>query len=300
MKILLFGKNGQVGWELQRSLAPLGEIVALSSSSQELCGDLIRFDDVRQTIQSVAPDVIVNAVAYTSVDKAESDAEQANILNAQAPALLAQEAKQRDICLIHYSTDYVFNGANDKPYHETDLPDPLNVYGSSKLQGENNIIASGCQYLIFRTSWVYAAHGNNFIKTILRLSQQREKLSIVNDQIGAPTGAELIADVTAHTVRTLKSQSAVSGLYHLTAKEYTSWYEFAQFILRHVEREHTYFTKPPSQLIAIPSTDYPVPAKRPLNSRLDTSKLEQTFGLSLPNWRSGVLRVLDEILTLKI
>ncbi len=213
---------------------------------------------------------------------------------------MAQEAKQRDICLIHYSTDYVFNGANDKPYHETDLPDPLNVYGSSKLQGENNIIASGCQYLIFRTSWVYAAHGNNFIKTILRLSQQREKLSIVNDQIGAPTGAELIADVTAHTVRTLKSQSAVSGLYHLTAKEYTSWYEFAQFILRHVEREHTYFTKPPSQLIAIPSTDYPVPAKRPLNSRLDTSKLEQTFGLSLPNWRSGVLRVLDEILTLKI
>ncbi|MEQ1720224.1 MAG: dTDP-4-dehydrorhamnose reductase [Nitrosomonas sp.] len=300
MKILLFGKNGQVGWELQRSLAPLGEIVALSSSSQELCGDLMRFDDVRQTIQSVAPDVIVNAVAYTAVDKAESDAEQADILNAQAPALLAQEAKQRDICLIHYSTDYVFNGASDKPYHETDLPDPLNVYGNSKLQGENNIIASGCEYLIFRTSWVYAAHGNNFIKTILRLSQQREKLSIVNDQIGAPTGAELIADVTAHTVRTLKSQSAVSGLYHLTAKEYTSWYEFAEFILRYVEREHTYFTKPPSQLIAIPSTDYPVPAKRPLNSRLDTSKLEQTFGLSLPNWRSGVLRVLDEILALKI
>lgn len=300
MKILLFGKNGQVGWELQRSLAPLGEIVALSSSSQELCGDLMRFDDVRQTIQSVAPDVIVNAAAYTAVDKAESDAEQADILNAQVPALLAQEAKQRDICLIHYSTDYVFNGASDKPYHETDLPDPLNVYGNSKLQGENNIIASGCQYLIFRTSWVYAAHGNNFIKTMLRLSQQREKLSIVNDQIGAPTGAELIADVTAHTVRTLKSQSTVSGLYHLTAKEHTSWYEFAEFILRYVEREHAYFTKSPSQLIAIPSTDYPVPAKRPLNSRLDTSKLEQTFGLSFPNWRSGVLRVLDEILALKI
>lgn len=300
MKILLFGKNGQVGWELQRSLAPLGEIVALSSSSRELCGDLMRFDDIHQTIQSVAPDIIVNAAAYTAVDKAESDVEHADILNAQVPAFLAEEAKQRGICLIHYSTDYVFNGASDKPYHEADLPDPINMYGNSKLRGENGVIASGCQYLIFRTSWVYAAHGNNFIKTILRLSQQREKLSIVNDQIGAPTGAELIADVTAHALHTLKTQSVVSGLYHLTAEGCTSWYEFAQFILRYVEREYTYFTKPPSRIIAIPSADYPVPAKRPLNSRLDTSKLEQTFELSLPNWKIGVLRVLDEILTLKI
>jgi len=296
MKILLFGKNGQVGWELQRSLAPLGELIALSSASQELCGDLTRLDDVRQTIKSISPDVIVNASAYTAVDKAESDVENAEVLNAHAPAMLAEQAKACNACLIHYSTDYVFNGKNSDSYSETDQPDPVNIYGKTKLQGENNIIASGCNHLIFRTSWVFGTHGNNFIKTILRLSQQRDKLSIVNDQIGSPTGAELIADVTAHALHTLKSQPEVSGLYHLTAQGHTSWYEFANFILRHTEQHYTYFTKQSCQLTAIPSIDYPLPAKRPLNSRLTTTKLEQIFDLNLPNWKNGVLRVIDEIL----
>ncbi|HQU97623.1 MAG TPA: dTDP-4-dehydrorhamnose reductase [Nitrosomonas sp.] len=294
MKILLLGKNGQVGWELQRSLAPLGELVALCSASQEMCGDLTRFDDIRQTIKSVSPDVIVNASAYTAVDKAESDIENAEILNAHAPGMLAQEAKACNACLIHYSTDYVFNGKSNSPYSEIDLPDPLNVYGKTKLQGENNIIDSGCNHLIFRTSWVYGAHGNNFIKTILRLSQQRDKLSIVNDQIGSPTGAELIADVTAHAVRAIQLRPELAGLYHLAARGHTSWYEFADFILQHAE---PYFTKSRCQLTAIPSTDYPTPAKRPLNSRLNTTKLEQTFGLNFPNWQNGVLRVLTELLT---
>lgn len=294
MKILLLGKNGQVGWELQRSLAPLGELVALCSASQEMCGDLTRFDDIRQTIKSVSPDVIVNASAYTAVDKAESDIENAEILNAYAPGMLAQEAKACNACLIHYSTDYVFNGKSSDPYSETDLVDPLNIYGKTKLQGENNIIDSGCNHLIFRTSWVYGAHGNNFIKTILRLSQQRDKLSIVNDQIGSPTGAELIADVTAHAVRAIQLRPELAGLYHLAARGHTSWYEFADFILQHAE---SYFTKSRCQLTAIPSTDYPMPAKRPLNSRLNTTKLEQAFGLNFPNWQNGVLRVLTELLT---
>jgi len=294
MKILLLGKNGQVGWELQRSLAPLGELVALCSASQEMCGDLTRFDDIRQTIKSVSPDVIVNASAYTAVDKAESDIENAEILNAHAPGMLAQEAKACNACLIHYSTDYVFNGKSNSPYSEIDLPDPLNVYGKTKLQGENNIIDSGCNHLIFRTSWVYGAHGNNFIKTILRLSQQRDKLSIVNDQIGSPTGAELIADVTAHAVRAIQLRPELAGLYHLAARGHTSWYEFADFIMQNAEN---YFTKPRCQLTAIPSTDYPTPAKRPLNSRLNATKLEQTFGLNFPNWQNGVSRVLTELLT---
>lgn len=300
MKILLLGKNGQVGWELQRSLAPLGEVVALCSASEELCGDLTRLDDMRQTIKSISPNVIVNASAYTAVDKAESDVENAEILNAHAPAMLAEQAKVHNACLVHYSTDYVFNGKSNEPYSEADRPDPLNIYGKTKLQGESNIITSGCKYLVFRTSWVYGAHGNNFIKTILRLSQQRDKLSIVNDQIGSPTGAELIADVTAHALRAITWQPYVSGLYHLTAQGHTSWYEFADFILRHTEQHYTYFTKPPCQLSAIPSVEYPLPAKRPLNSRLTTTKLEQTFNLNLPNWKNGVLRVIDEVLRKEI
>ena len=295
MKILLFGKNGQVGWELQRSLAPLGELIALNSTSEEFCGDLTDLAGIRQTIRKIAPDIIVNAAAYTAVDKAESEAELAHVLNAQAPGILAQEAKQLNAWLIHYSTDYVFNGSGDQPHLETDVTDPLNVYGKTKLEGENNIIASECLHLIFRTSWVYAANGNNFVKTILRLAQQRDKLTIVNDQIGSPTGAELIADITADVLLSLKHQSEVSGVYHLTAKGYTSWYEFAGFILEHARRTNFPLKIQSDALLPIMSVDFPLPAERPLNSRLNTYKLEKTFALNLPAWQAGVSRTLTEI-----
>ena len=297
MKILLFGKNGQVGWELQRSLAPLGELIALSSSSEEFCGDLTDFAGIQQTLRQISPDIIVNAAAYTAVDKAESEPERAYVLNAQAPAVLAQEAKRLNAWLIHYSTDYVFNGHSSQPYLETDDCDPLNVYGKSKLEGEKNILTSGCSHLIFRTSWVYAAHGNNFIKTILRLAQQRDKLTIVDDQVGSPTGAELIADITAHALRMVKQKPEVSGLYHLTAGGSTSWYGFAKFILKNAERMNYQLKIQPTALQPIPSSNFPLPAKRPFNSRLNTEKLTKTFGLILPSWQTGTARTLTELLS---
>lgn len=295
MKILLFGKNGQVGWELQRSLAPLGELIALNSASEEFCGDLTNLAGIKQTIREIAPDIIVNAAAYTAVDKAESETELAHILNARAPATLAQEARQLNAWLVHYSTDYVFSGHGNHPHVETDVTEPLNVYGKTKLEGENNIIASGCLHLIFRTSWVYATNGHNFVKTILRLAQQRDRLTIVNDQIGSPTGAELIADITAHALLSLKHQPEVSGIYHLVAREYASWYEFAQFILEHAQCANFPLKIQSNALLPIASVDYSQPAKRPLNSRLDTGKLGKTFDLYLPAWQAGVFRTLTEI-----
>lgn len=296
MKILLFGKNGQVGWELQRSLAPLGELIALNSTSEEFCGDLTNLIGLKRTIRKIAPDVIVNAAAYTAVDKAESEPELAHVLNAQAPDILAQEARQLNAWLVHYSTDYVFNGAGNQPYLETDVTDPLNIYGKTKLEGEKNIITSGCSYLIFRTSWIYATNGNNFIKTILRLAQQRDKLEVVNDQIGSPTGAELLADITAYTLFSLKHKPEVSGLYHLAAGGCTSWYDFARFILEYARCVNFPLKIQSDTLLPIASKDFPLPAKRPLNSRLNTNKLENTFNLILPAWQTGVSRTLTEIL----
>ena len=296
MKILLFGEKGQVGWELQRSLIPLGELVALNSTSENFCGDLTNLAGIKQTVRKIAPDIIVNAAAYTAVDKAEKEPELAQILNAEAPGVLAQEAKQLNAWFIHYSTDYVFNGTGDQPYLETDPTDPLNVYGKTKLEGEINIQSSGCAHLIFRTSWVYASYGNNFIKTILRLAQQRDKLTIVNDQVGSPTGAELIADVTAYAILTLKHNPEVSGLYHLVASGCTSWFDFAKFILKHAEQANIPLKVPSTALQPLKSDDYPLPAERPLNSRLNTRKLENTFDLTLPEWQIGVSRTLTEIL----
>ncbi|MDX8385158.1 MAG: dTDP-4-dehydrorhamnose reductase, partial [Gallionella sp.] len=212
MKILLFGKNGQVGWELQRSLAPLGELIALDRSSTKWCGDLTNLDGIAETIRSVAPDVIVNAAAHTAVDKAESETALAQTLNALAPGVMAKEAAAINAWLIHYSTDYVFDGAGENPRQENDPVAPLSVYGSTKLAGEQRIQQSGCKHLIFRTSWVYATRGGNFAKTMLRLAQERDKLSVINDQVGAPTGADLIADVTAHAIRSVFQQPQVSGL----------------------------------------------------------------------------------------
>lgn len=294
-KILLFGKNGQVGWELQRSLAPLGELIALHSTSTVFCGDLTDLAGVRQTIRKIAPDIIVNAAAYTAVDKAESEPELAHALNAEAPGVIASEAKQQNAWLVHYSTDYVFNGHGDQPFVETDATEPLNTYGKTKLQGEKNIQASGCLHLIFRTSWVYSANGNNFIKTILRLAQQRDKLTIVNDQIGSPTGAELIADITALALLMTKHKPEISGLYHLTASGSTSWYEFAKFILENAESANLPLKIKSTALQPIASSDFPSAAQRPFNSRLSSLKLAKTFDLILPAWQCGVKRALTEI-----
>ena len=296
MKILLFGGKGQVGWELQRSLIPVGELITLNSTSENFCGDLTNLAGIKKTVRQIAPDIIVNAAAYTAVDNAEKEPELAKILNAEAPSVLAQEAKQLNARLIHYSTDYVFNGTGDQPYLETDPTDPLNVYGETKLAGERNIQSSGCAHLIFRTSWVYATYGNNFIKTMLRLAQQRDKLAIVNDQIGSPTGAELIADVTAYAILTLKYNPDISGLYHLVARGCISWFDFAKFILKHAEEANIPLKTPSTALQPLKSDDYPLPAKRPLNSRLNTRKLENTLDLTLPEWQIGASRTLTEIL----
>lgn len=295
MKILLFGKSGQVGWELQRSLAPLGELITLDRHSQTHCGDLTNLAGIGKTVQDFQPDVIVNAAAYTAVDKAESETELAQLINAQAPAKLAQAAKDCGAWLVHYSTDYVFDGSGDQPWCESDLVQPLSVYGKTKLDGELAIQESTCLHLIFRTSWVYAARGNNFAKTMLRLAQEREQLSVINDQIGAPTGAELLADVTAHAVQMAIKQPDVSGLYHLVADGQISWFDYATYVLDFARQSGIPLKLPENALQAISTAQYPTPAKRPLNSRLNNNKLKACFNLNLPSWQIGLERMLMEI-----
>lgn len=295
MKILLFGKNGQVGWELQRSLAPLGELVALASDSQELCGDLTDLAGIAQTVRAVAPDIIVNAAAHTAVDQAESEPERARTLNALAPGVLAQEAQRSGAWLVHYSTDYVFDGSGDTPWLETDPTGPLNVYGQTKLEGEAAIRDSGCNHLIFRTSWVYAARGGNFAKTMLRLARERDSLAVINDQIGAPTGADLLADVTAHALRTAMQRPELGGLYHLAASGQTSWYDYARFVIDHARQAGNDIKVAPEAIQPVPTSAFPTAARRPLNSRLDTRKLQTTFGLRLPPWQDGITRMLEEV-----
>ncbi|MFJ4588361.1 dTDP-4-dehydrorhamnose reductase [Pseudomonas moraviensis] len=295
MKILLLGKNGQVGWELQRSLAPLGELIALDRHQADgLNGDLSNPEALRATIRQVQPDVIVNAAAYTAVDKAESETELADRVNGIAAGVMAEEAAASGAWLVHYSTDYVFNGQGTAAWRETDAVAPVNHYGFSKLAGERAITASGCKHLIFRTSWVYGARGNNFAKTMLRLASDRETLSVVADQIGAPTGADLIADVTAQALRQALQQPELAGLYHLAAAGEVSWHGYASEVIA--------FAKANGELLAVKAiepvetTSYPTPAHRPLNSRLNTQKLRATFSLHLPDWQSGVTRMLREIL----
>ena len=296
MKILLFGKGGQVGWELQRSLAPLGDLVALDADSQNLCGDFTNPEGLAQTVRAVAPDIIVNAAAHTAVDQAESEPELARTINALAPGVLAQEAKRSGAWLIHYATDYVFDGSGDKPWLETDPTGPLSVYGKTKLEGEEAIRATGCQHLIFRTSWVYAARGGNFAKTMLRLAQERDFLSVINDQIGAPTGADLLADISAHAIRTALRNPDVGGLYHLVAGGETSWHGYASFVIDFARQAGIEIKVTPEAIQPVPTSAFPLPAPRPKNSRLDTQKLKNTFGLNLPHWQSGVARMLTEIL----
>ncbi len=297
MKILLLGKNGQVGWELQRALAPLGELTALDRQGDDgLCGDLTNLDGLAATVRAVQPQVIVNAAAYTAVDKAEGEPELAQRINAEAPAALAREAAALGALLVHYSTDYVFDGSGSAPWAEDAPTGPLGVYGATKLAGEQAIAQTGCPHLILRTSWVYAARGGNFARTMLRLAQERERLTVIDDQWGAPTGAELIADVTAHAVAQTRQQPAKAGIYHLTAAGETTWFSYAKYVLALAGQAQKAIKIKATELLPIPTSAYPTPARRPHNSRLDTRKLQTRFGLALPPWQHGVRRMLAEIL----
>ena len=294
MKILLFGQSGQVGWELRRSLAPLGELLPLSSASPGLCGDLRNAAGIAETSRDFSPDVIVIASAYTAVDKAESEPELAESLNARGPEALARSALECGALLVHYSTDYVFDGSGTRPWTESDPTGPLNVYGRTKLAGELAIQRSGCRHLIFRTSWVYSSKGKNFARTILKLAAERESLSVVADQVGAPTGADLLADVTAHAIRRALRDPSLSGIYHLCGSGETSWHGYAEFVCDFARRAGCPLKA--ETIEPVPSSAFPTPARRPLNSRLDTSKLRQAFDLNLPFWQDGVERMLLETL----
>ena len=296
MNILLLGKGGQVGWELQRSLAVLGQVTALDFDSQEHCGDFSQPEGIRDTVRRLRPDVIVNAAAHTAVDKAESEPEFAQLLNATTPGVLADEAARLGAWLVHYSTDYVFDGSGTRPWVETDAPAPLSVYGRTKLEGEQLIRQSGCQHLILRTSWVYAARGGNFAKTMLRLAQERERLTVIDDQWGAPTGADLLADVTAHAIRHLQQRPEDGCLYHCVAGGETNWHLYAKEVLALAAQAQPAIKIKATEVAPVPTSAFPTPATRPHNSRLNTAKLQATFGLQLPHWQQGVARMLTEIL----
>jgi dTDP-4-dehydrorhamnose reductase len=296
MKILLLGKNGQVGWELQRSLAPLGEVLALDRHSAPWCGDLSQPERLAQTVRDYRPDVIVNAAAHTAVDKAESEPELARCLNVTAPEALAKAAAEVGAWLVHYSTDYVFNGHGDQPWQEESVTGPLSVYGQTKLEGEQVIAAACAKHLIFRTSWVYAARGGNFAKTMLRLAGERERLTVIDDQQGAPTGADVIADVTAHAIRSVLQQADLGGIYHLVAAGETTWHGYASHVIAKARQIKPDLALKVNVIEPVPTASFPTPAQRPLNSRLSTHKLQQAFGLVLPPWQQGVDRMLAEIL----
>ena len=294
MHILLFGKNGQVGWELQRALLPLGRITAVDFDSTDYCGDFSNPEGVAETVRLLKPDVIVNAAAHTAVDKAESERDFAELLNATSVAAIAKEADALGAWLVHYSTDYVFDGSGEKPWVETDQTAPLNVYGETKLAGEQ--AAALCsRHLIFRTSWVYAARGANFAKTMLRFGKERSEMSVINDQFGAPTGAELLADCTAHAIRVALKQPDVAGLYHLVASGVTTWHDYAALVFDEARKAGIELAI--TSLNAVPTSAYPTPARRPNNSRLNTDKFQQNFDLVLPAWETGVKRMLAELFT---
>lgn len=294
MKVLLLGKNGQLGWELQRSLVYLGELLALDRLGERgFCGDLSDLEGLRATIATFNPDVIINAAAYTAVDKAESEPALAELINTKAPQLLAQEALKINALLVHYSTDYVFNGDGSAFWTENETPAPINEYGKSKLAGEQAIQASGCQYLVFRTSWVYGSKGNNFAKTMLRLASERQTLSVISDQFGAPTSAALLADCTAHAIYQTIRNPQLIGLYHLAASGITTWYDYASLVIENARARGQALAV--AKINPIATANYPTPAKRPHNSRLDTTKFCDSFELVLPEWQYGVIRMLDEI-----
>lgn len=295
MRILLTGCNGQLGFELQRSLASLADVVAIGSAECNLADEAA----LRAMIQQVKPDGIINPAAYTGVDKAETDQEMARKINADAPRVMGEEAAKLSAFVIHYSTDYVFEGVGDAFYKESDVTNPQNIYGLTKLEGENALLASCAQSLVMRTSWVVGAHGNNFAKTMLRLASERDALSVVADQYGAPTSAALLADVTAQLVGRLKQHGQIGfpfGLYHVVASGVTTWHAYAQFVIAEAIKSGKPMRVSPEMIKPIATSDYPVPAKRPANSRLDTSLFQNTFSLQLPHWEQGVSHVLKQIL----
>ena len=296
MKLLLLGPNGQVGWELRRALAPLGLVLPADRTTDPfLAGDLCQPEALRETIQRERPDVIVNAAAYTAVDMAEQDTARARLINATAPGVLADTAVTTGAWLVHYSTDYVFDGSGDDAWSEDDPTGPLNAYGRTKLEGEELIRRSGCRHLIFRTSWVYASRGKNFLRTMLRLAAEREHLSVVDDQYGAPTGAELIADASAHALCTTVRNPLLGGTYHLAAGGTTSWHLYARHAIA-AAREARHAVRVADEAIAPCHTaDFPTPARRPHNSRLATRKLRDAFGINLPPWQDGVTRAVQEL-----
>ncbi|TVP84139.1 MAG: dTDP-4-dehydrorhamnose reductase [Thioalkalivibrio sp.] len=303
MRLLLLGRNGQVGWELQRSLAPLGEVTALDRHSRLPnggSGDLADAEGLRNAVRAIRPDVIVNAAAFTAVDRAESEPEQAHAINAVAPGVLAEAAQASEAWLVQYSTDYVFDGSGAAPWAEDDATGPLGVYGATKLEGEQRVTAACSRHLILRTSWVYAARGGNFARTMLRLAAERERLTVIDDQYGAPTGAELIADVTALMLRQVTGRdsaaAAHAGIYHLAAAGETTWNGFARFVLDTARELRPDLPLRAREIAPVPSSAFPLPARRPLNSRLDTRRVCATFNLVLPPWQQGVHRMLTEIL----
>ena len=293
MKILLFGATGQLGWQLQRSLCVLGDVTALDIPSAPLCGDLGRHADLAGTVQTVAPDVIVNAAAYTAVDKAEAEPAIAHAINAAAVEVLAREAQKLGAWFVHYSTDYVYNGGGTRPWVETDAPGPLNVYGATKLAGDQAAAAHCSKHLVLRTSWVFDSWGQNFVKSILRAALQRDSLNVVADQWGVPTRAALLADATAQLLPRLKPEHA--GIYHLAAAGETNWHTYAALAIGHAIECGVPLKTRPENVHPIPASQYPVAAPRPGNSRLDTRKLRETFDLVLPPWQDGVRAVVAEL-----
>ena len=292
MKILLFGQTGQVGWELQRSLSPLGSLVVFGRDQADFSDPL----GLATCIGVERPDVIVNAVAHTAVDKAEAEPDLAIRINTEAPRALAHAAADTGALLVHYSTDYVFDGTRTLAYSEDDETHPQSVYGRSKRDGEDAIRASGAKHLIFRTSWVHAPRGKNFVKTMLRLARERDKLTVVADQYGAPTGAELIADVTALAIRAVEAGSMAHGTYHLTAAGRASWHDFACFIIGEARAAGIETKTTPEAIEAIATAAYPTPAKRPTNSVLSSAKLERALGITMPDWRHHARRTVRELL----
>lgn len=293
MRILLLGANGQVGHELRRSLAPLGEIIATTRNGtlDGMDVEIADFDEpasLPALVERISPEVVVNAAAYTAVDRAENEPEAAFRANAEAPRRLAEACAARDALLVHYSTDYVFDGAGTRAYREDHPTGPLGVYGESKLAGERAIAASGCRYLVFRTAWVYGNHGANFMRTMLRLGAERDELRVVADQVGSPTPAALIADVTAQIIA---GPAPTAGIFHLAAEGQTSWHGFAEAIFERAHRRGLLARLP--RVLPITTADYPTPARRPAFSGLDSTALQQTFGVVLPDWRQGLERVLD-------
>ena len=296
MKLLLFGKRGQVGWELQRALAPLGEVVAPDRDATRPGGDLSRLSELAGTVEAVRPDAIVNAAAYTAVDCAESAPDAARLVNATALALLAREAARSGAWLVHYSSDHVYDGSGVRPWTEGDATAPLNVYGRTKLEGDEAIRASGCRHLILRTSWIHAPRRANFARTILSLAAAQERIEVVDDQIGAPTSAELVADVTAYALRAALEQPALGGTYHVAAAGETSRHGWARCLVEAARSRGAPLRAAPEAIVAVPSDACAARARRPLNSRLDCRKLERAFRLAMPPWQHGVERMIAELL----